>query len=339
MTRPRQQTDSDYRRIKLQPNGRCPLQNDDKTCHVHCQHGEQLLSNTCKTYPRLFTFQANRFEASLTLSCPEAARQILLNPSAMTFDQESRLPGDTQVRKINNLPKQFDLLRHTAFQALLGEKGTPDERLFRIGVLFSLVAAKQNNNQDISNTCAEFSRMCNDGRLSHTFSTIQPGTRGLAIILRKLLTETTFYRQNKVLLDYHHQLVTQLKDDYSDHQNIDMESLLRDHLPALNEFVNDCGHGLVNMMLHWVYSSDACRQTGDNLLNSYAQFCLKYVIIRFYAQMLAEEGKNSELLIGLVHSFSRSSDHNSRYLKDLHSSLRDENMGMHTQILSLLKQQ
>ena len=120
MVRPRQQTEHDYRRVKLNDKGRCPLQNADGSCYVHQHHGEQFLSTTCKTYPRKNTFQANRIEASLTLSCPEAARKILLDPSAMHIEQNGQLPPHTQVLKINNIPTHFDLLRQTAFEALLG---------------------------------------------------------------------------------------------------------------------------------------------------------------------------------------------------------------------------
>ena len=139
------------------------------------------------------------------------------------------------------------------------ENASPDERLFRVGILFSLVARKQADNQDIASTCNEFIRMCKGGKLNTTFNSLLPGSRGLAVILRKLLTETVFYRQNKVLCEYHQQLVSTLRESAEDPNNIDMEALLKARTPELNQFIKECGHGLVNMMLHWIYSNHICR--------------------------------------------------------------------------------
>ena len=42
--RPRQVSDSNYRQVKLNAEGICPMQNQDGSCHIHCNHGEELLS-------------------------------------------------------------------------------------------------------------------------------------------------------------------------------------------------------------------------------------------------------------------------------------------------------
>ena len=75
MTAPERVSDLEYRRITLNSNGRCPLQNADGSCHVHKEHGEEMLSRTCKTYPRILRNIGGRIEPSLSLSCPEAASE------------------------------------------------------------------------------------------------------------------------------------------------------------------------------------------------------------------------------------------------------------------------
>ncbi|CAM3722130.1 flagellin lysine-N-methylase [Parendozoicomonas haliclonae] len=336
MTRPRQQNDLDYRRIPLTEEGRCPLQNTDGTCHVHGEHGEQLLSITCKTYPRKIRKIANTVEASLTLSCPEAARKALLDPSAMMFEHGPNLPAGLAQSIIAKEPSGFTLFRQTAFQAVLGEKEMPDERLFRLGILFSLVARQQKDQRDITVACEEYLRMQSSGELSALYLNLSDGKRGLAIVLKELLTGTNFFRANKVLASYHQQMVKALQDNFTDGE-VNLEKLLKARQPNLEQCINECGHGLVNMMLHWIYSSEICLKQGDDLLTSYAAFVLKYIIIRFYLLTLAEEGKNAELLIGVVHSLSRSADHNDTFLKNLYQLLADKGWGSHAQFLSLLK--
>ena len=68
--------------FKLQPDDFCKIQ---RAC------GEEYLSKTCRTYPRLFTHLAeNLVEETLTLSCPVAARCCLLNREPLRFEQIER---------------------------------------------------------------------------------------------------------------------------------------------------------------------------------------------------------------------------------------------------------
>ena len=71
--------------LKMKPDGTCHFLQEDKLCAIHHHLGEQALSNTCRLYPRyLNQFGAQR-ENALGISCPEAARLILLNPQPMQF--------------------------------------------------------------------------------------------------------------------------------------------------------------------------------------------------------------------------------------------------------------
>ena len=149
--------------------------------------------------------------------------------------------------------------------------------------------------------------MQHNGELTELYRSIAPNLRGQALILRKLLTETGFFSSNKVMHSYHQQFIDKLVGKFGDDASIDMELFLKENTPNLDSFIKECGHGLVNMMLHWLYSSDICMQTGEQLLEKYAGFVIKYILIRFYLMALAEPGNGAELLVGITHSFSRSS--------------------------------
>lgn len=62
----------------------CPFL-QDRWCAIHRDIGEDKLSNTCFNYPRFTRDILGNVEQSLTLSCPEAARQALLNADAFDF--------------------------------------------------------------------------------------------------------------------------------------------------------------------------------------------------------------------------------------------------------------
>lgn len=78
-----------YARIKMNNYG-CPLLADDRLCLVQKTLGEDALSITCATYPRVFNAVDGMLERSLCVSCPEAARLVLLDEKPMQFDYSEK---------------------------------------------------------------------------------------------------------------------------------------------------------------------------------------------------------------------------------------------------------
>lgn len=73
-------TDEDGDRILRFSEGRCPLLTSGGLCSVQMVLGHKALCKTCREFPRLIQDYTNFREHSLSLSCPEAARLILLSP-------------------------------------------------------------------------------------------------------------------------------------------------------------------------------------------------------------------------------------------------------------------
>ena len=69
-----------YAQINVSPTGACPFFEADRLCGIQKEYGAELLSATCSIYPRSLSRVEGRVEASLSLSCPEAARNVLLGP-------------------------------------------------------------------------------------------------------------------------------------------------------------------------------------------------------------------------------------------------------------------
>ena len=76
--------DADYGRVRLDESASCPLM-QERLCSVQKHLDESHLSDTCFDYPRATRRFAGEVEQSLTLSCPEAARQALLHADAFDF--------------------------------------------------------------------------------------------------------------------------------------------------------------------------------------------------------------------------------------------------------------
>ncbi len=76
---PEPRTPHRYARIVLKESLECPFLTGDGWCAIHQQLGAEALSETCASFPRKRNAVAGEMEESLQLSCPEAARLVLLN--------------------------------------------------------------------------------------------------------------------------------------------------------------------------------------------------------------------------------------------------------------------
>ena len=69
--------EDDYTFFRLK-NGQCPFLNKEKLCRLILALGEDSLSVTCREHPRFWEEYGNTRETCLSISCPEAARLLLV---------------------------------------------------------------------------------------------------------------------------------------------------------------------------------------------------------------------------------------------------------------------
>jgi lysine-N-methylase len=71
---------SAFAQIRMAEDSKCPLLSTEGLCRVHQEYGESHLPHMCATYPRALYSVQGETEKALALSCPEAARLVLLDP-------------------------------------------------------------------------------------------------------------------------------------------------------------------------------------------------------------------------------------------------------------------
>ena len=64
----------------------CPFLTENNLCSMQLKYGEEFLSQTCATYPRITHNLGKFFERSLVLTCPVAAEMILFAREPMKFE-------------------------------------------------------------------------------------------------------------------------------------------------------------------------------------------------------------------------------------------------------------
>lgn len=85
----------------LSVEGRCPFLNDSNLCSLYLAYGARAQSRICAGYPRCEEPLAGAVEKSLILSCPEAARRLIIRRTPQTFlTEETDGPGIEETRGI-----------------------------------------------------------------------------------------------------------------------------------------------------------------------------------------------------------------------------------------------
>jgi lysine-N-methylase len=70
--------------FRMNGENKCPLLTEDHLCGIQSERGEGYLPHACSTYPRIVNSDGGIQETALALSCPEAARLVLLQPELLT---------------------------------------------------------------------------------------------------------------------------------------------------------------------------------------------------------------------------------------------------------------
>lgn len=127
-----------FAQIRMNADRKCPLLSAGGLCRMQSDHGEAFLSHMCATYPRIVSSIGGVTEKALSLSCPEAARLVLLSPQLLTNTAEAvepPMPDETAFGGDPWLP-HFWLVRDFALALVRNRLYPLWQRLFLLG-LFS----------------------------------------------------------------------------------------------------------------------------------------------------------------------------------------------------------
>jgi lysine-N-methylase len=132
-----------FARIRMNDSNQCPMLSEARLCRIQAELGEGLLSHACATYPRIVLATGCEEERALTLSCPEAARLVLLTPDLLgigisaqpdlpAVEEDAATAGEGGA---GALPPYFWTMREVVL-ALIQNRAYPLwQRLFLLGVL------------------------------------------------------------------------------------------------------------------------------------------------------------------------------------------------------------
>jgi lysine-N-methylase len=165
-----------FAQIRMDSNRKCPLLTADSLCRIQVDHGEGFLPHSCATYPRVSYSIDGVTEKALSLSCPEAARLVLLNPQLRTGagqDGGPRAEGDRAAQSEPNR-SHFWSIRNAAL-ALVENRVYPLwQRLYLLDLLgrqFDALAP-QERPEKVPRLLADFEASVASGRLQAAMNTL-----------------------------------------------------------------------------------------------------------------------------------------------------------------------
>ena len=157
-----------YATIRMNSANQCQLLTDDRLCRIQSEMGESLLPHVCATYPRIVQSLGGAKEMSLTLSCPEAARLVLLTPNlpAVANPAGGRIYSAPD-KNAPLLPEHFWPIRAAVLNLVRMRVYPLWQRLFLLGILSTRLdaIARGEHDRSVPGFLADFEQTVATGAL------------------------------------------------------------------------------------------------------------------------------------------------------------------------------
>ncbi|MGE7672178.1 flagellin lysine-N-methylase [Lysinibacillus sp. NPDC094403] len=337
-------SDYSYGKIKMDEKNRCTMLTEDGWCKIHAELGEEYLCHTCSVYPRAYNAVESRIEKSLTISCPEAARLILLDEEGIGFiiDEEQ---FNTSGLIIGNVPsneqKYFWDLRLFTIDILQNRKQYLEDRLIVLGMFIHKLCEIPKE---------EWSTQLQP--LMHRYKNILEDNGQIELV--KNLPQNLAFQMNmaKDLIKYRltggvssQRYLECLNDmqmalNLNDKSNIDeSKELYKKHYDNYySPFMKNHEYILENYTVNYVFRN-LFPSNQPNMFESYVMLILNISMIKLH--LIGMAGQHKELtieqVIKLIQSYSKTIEHHSDYLQNVRKMLQESGYSTMAHMIVLLK--
>lgn len=314
-------------KIKLK-NNRCAFLSKEGWCDIYTNLGENYLSETCTLFPRTFNEIGEYMEYSIALSCPEAARMILLNEAGF------------KLNTLENAPKQYKV----SAKINLNEKKPQKWQDYLVAIRSVLIGLLQNKNKDFE---ARFSDVEDfllkldplarkqslkeiealikayealnklQAALKHPFKDKwQDKALELVLNLKALRAEkkwpSTFYEA------YYNDLLKGLGLEASDDLKLASTNMQKGKAQYLDEFMVKYGYVLENYFSNYIFER-LVPLDGETILESLVKLEIYKNLIWAHLTGIgnSQEALQPETVVSFIQAFSKVFDHNEIYMYKL----------------------
>ena len=296
-----------YGRMQLTAEGSCPLLTGEGLCRIHAELGPEYLCHTCAQYPRVTHTIDTLPETSLLLSCPEAARLVLLNPGLPNPDPlNPDQPGggrqhtysfrwEERPNRVAPLSAYFWAIRDFCVRMVRDRRYALWQRLFLLGVFTRRLDALRLDaltdgrlERGFPEMLADFSSAVDSGGLSTLIESIQPDA---ALQLSLVLMLLKLRLANRVLEPRLRQIFDEFMAGIGNAEQHSFAGQLTRYQTAYAEvyepFFAERPGFLENYLLNQIFATlfpfgrDAlCGETQPEVLKSYTELVSRFALLK-----------------------------------------------------------
>ncbi len=344
---------NNYGMMQMKPDGECHFLQTDKLCAIHKFMGADALSDTCRLYPRYLNQFGAQSEHSLGISCPEAARLILLNPQPMQFTSIKPEPSIDEKPFIsyrfplqsNGDPQQIAVLndfRAVIIAILQFREISLGARVMLLGFLLEEIdkiisSEKFANASELIPTLETFVGMLGQPeQLQAQYAKIETSIARKIQLVADLISQSlakASIRYKECLLAAFEGLGAE-----ADHGQM-LDKFAQNYDEFYRPFFQDKAYIFENYLVNQVISR-LFPFTRGSYLDLYRELVGNLAVIQVLLVGMAakHKGLNEALVIQLFQTFARNSNHNSGHLDNVLSSLHSVAKDSFVDVMWLLKE-
>lgn len=306
----------------------CPFLNSNKLCDLQINFGEDYLCNVCKLYPRIPKSINGELERTLTVSCPIAAKMILMRENGFAFENvEEEMENIIEVTdefNFNNIlyknkpEKYFWDIRILSIQIIKSRDYEIWERLLILGLFLQEIikCEKENTIDNIPKVIKEFTNKIVSGIFKGAFDNIKTSPEFKIRLLKEIMDEKYYTNINSVRhIECCNEMIIGLKMVISPLEEV-KKTYINSYEVNYKNYMQKKEYILENYIVNSIFSN--CFPFGNkmSMWDNYILIATKFSIINMImigSMEYHKEKYTDEHTIKIIQSFSKVYDHNEKF--------------------------
>ena len=319
--------DIDYGKVKLKGEKRCPFLDEKNYCVIYSKLGEGYLSNVCTSFPRIMNKVDGCYEISLDVSCPEAARIILLKEEGIEFEESEYILDkhiisgdiDTKSKQFNNSPiKYFKEIRDCSIKIMKNRKLDLNERLYILGEFINALEEElEQNNKNVP----RFIKTYNINSVSYSYEQNRASYIIQMDFFKKMLDKLNVSKAVDSLSfkEYTKQIISGFKFEEDEDWGKNSDLYIKAFEDYTENFINKNSYIFENYLVNSMYSNMFPFSETESIFDGYMMLLIRYSYIRFYlvGKYLESKDDCKEDIVEFIQVFSKIVGHHKTYLANL----------------------
>ncbi|WP_263419214.1 flagellin lysine-N-methylase [Terriglobus albidus] len=352
-------SDNLYASIEMTADKKCPFFTAQRLCGIHKEHGHDYLSAACSTYPRALNQVDGRLEVSLYLSCPEAARMVLLDPGfanhhtdgpAVPFrtDQFSKVarngPG------LPHKPFNFFTEVRLCLGDLITDRSRPLwQRIFLMGMMCKQLdeVTSLEGEAKVAEIIQSYQQIVEEGTLRTELDHLPANTAAqLDLVLRVADLANRSGVNSKRFNESFQDFLAGIGYAPESSAAQDLERYQHADNAYCKPFLEQHPHILENYLLNYIFRTlfpfgreASAHSTPKTIFQEYTLLIGQYVLVHGLLIGISgnrQSGFDEKAVVKTVQSFSKTVEHSPGYLQQLLTLLEDRNLADMKSIAEIL---